>query len=188
MNTPARLITTMGTVACLAIAACKPTVKETKDRVAAALMTAVQPDADNINAAQKYYDARPDLKNITPEQRQSLILGCAKLRRLEEGLKNDTISLKDFISQIIGSHTQIITDDNTKLKVSHNIGRPVSNIHFGDQEWEIWTDDQSPNRIFKNPTITSVELQGGSLNVVVEGDECDLQAPNGKYDVFSRIE
>ncbi len=180
-------ILSAGLAASLALSACKPTVTKTHDRVEA-LMTAVQPGEDNILAAQEYYDARSDLKNITSEERQSLILGRAKMRRLEEGLKNGAISLEDFISQIIGSHTQIITDENTKLKVSHNIGRPVSDINFGPKEWEIWTDDQSPNRIFKNPTITSVELNGGSLSVVVEGDQFDLEAPSGKYDVLSRTE
>lgn len=176
-----------GLAASLALSACKPTVTKTHDRVEA-LMTAVQPGEDNILAAQEYYDARSDLKNITPEERQSLILGRAKLRRLEEGLQNGTVSLEDFIRRIIGSEVPIITDENTKLKVSHNVGRPVASIHFGENEWEIWTDDQSPNRIFKNPTITSVELNGGSLNVVVEGDQFDLEAPNGKYDVLSRTE
>mgnify|MGYP000007488204 FL=1 len=126
-----KTILSTGLAASLALSGCKPTVTHTHDRVQD-LMTAVQPGDDNILAAREYYDARQDLKNITPEQRQSLVLGRAKLRRLEEGLKSGTISLADFVTQIIGSQTPIITDENTKLKVSHTIGRPVDDIRFGE--------------------------------------------------------
>jgi hypothetical protein len=143
----------------IALSACKPTVDKTHNRVDA-LITAVQPGEDNISAAQDYYDSRADLNNITLAQRQSLIVGRAKLRRVQDGLQNGTISLEDFIGKIIGSEASIITDENTKLKVSHNVGRPVTSIHFGKNEWEIWTDDQSPNRILKNPKITSITLEG----------------------------
>jgi hypothetical protein len=143
----------------IALSACKPTVDKTHNRVDA-LITAIQPGEDNISAAQDYYDSRTDLSNITLAQRQSLVLGRAKLRRLQEGLQNGTISLEDFIGRIIGSETPIITDENTKLKISHNVGRPVTNIHFSKNEWEIWTDEKSPNRILKNPKITSIRLEG----------------------------
>jgi hypothetical protein len=176
-----------GLAGSLALSACKPTVTKTHNRVQN-LITVVQPGDDNILAAREYYDAREDLKSITLEQRQSLVLGRAKLRRLEEGLKSGIISLEDFVTQVIGSQTPIITDENTKLKVSHTVGRPVENITFGEWEWEIWTDDQSPNRILKNPTISSVQLDGGSLTVKVEGDEFDLETPGGKWDVMARTE
>jgi len=180
-------VLTAGLSASLALSACKPTVDKTHNRVEA-LITAVQPGDDNILAAREYYDTRQDLKNITPEQRQSLVLGRGKLRRLEEGLKSGTISLADFVTQIIGSQTPIITDENTKLKVSHTLGRPIDDIRFGAREWEIWTDDQSPNRILKHPKISSVELDGGSLTVKIEGEEFDLEAPGGKWDVMARTE
>ncbi len=36
--------------------------------------------------------------------------------------------------------------------------------------------------------MSSVELNGGSLTVKVEGEEFDLETPGGKWDVMARTE
>lgn len=84
------------------------------------LITAVEPAATDLAAAEAYYNSRTDL-DITPEERDGLIHSLAKMYSLKRGLENGTITLTDFIRDIIGSDTSYITTPGvTKLRISTN--------------------------------------------------------------------
>ena len=77
---------------------------------------------------------------------------------LAEQLKNGGITLQDFL-MVLTSRDRIITDENTKLKISTNFGKDIGALSCHGDELEIWTDAQSPNRILRNVT-TEVQMVG----------------------------
>ncbi len=122
------------------------------------VMQMVQPSDANLATSEAYYAGRSDLVSISPEQRASLALSHAKLACAKEGLEKGTLSFADFYNTIIASKSPIITDKNTKLQIDDSFGY-TSSISVGPQTIEFWTAPGNPNTIFKNYSVSNVEMQ-----------------------------
>jgi hypothetical protein len=96
--------------------ACQPT-QDKHNKEVSRILDSVHPTEDAILRAREYYQSRENLENLSDAEFTSLIFGNAKMTVLARRMQDHTISIADFL-MILKSEDQIITDKNTKLKIS----------------------------------------------------------------------
>jgi hypothetical protein len=90
-------------------------------------------------------------------------------------LESGDIWAQDYIA-LLQSKKPIITDKNTKLKISTNLGRWLQDIHFQGNYIVISTDQNSSDILIWNPKISKVIMEWGELKVTIEGAEYSSNA------------
>lgn len=150
------------------------------------ILSVVQPTEEDVIVSQKYYQERKDLESISDIQKTSLIMSHARLSVLTEEVKTNNMTLSDLLT-ILTSEDRIVTDENTKLKISTNFWKDIGALSCQGDQLEITTDARSPNRILRNFSLSQVELKGGELTVSFSWTEFETEARADKEQLSASL-